>query len=263
MKDVPTAVTARQALITRWLADEGRLDVFSLAGRLGVAQETVRRDLRALESDGQLQRVHGGAVPIETNPFPALTPAPVTDPDELALAETLWARLPRTGTILLGASRLTLALIAVMSNDPPPTVGLTIVSNSLDAAIASARIANLAVYNIGGAVAPATRSQEGDWALQELGRLQVDVSVICPAGISFEHGLGQPTPAAAAVSQAEVSCGQNVVVLADAGVLGRPAFVQFATWREIDTIMLSGRSNEAALAPFREHGVEVVVAASA
>ena len=57
-----------------------------------------------------------------------------------------------------------------------------------------------------------------------------------------------------------MSCGQNVIVLADAGVLGRPAFVQFATWREIDTIMLSGRPDEAALAPFLEHGVEVVVA---
>ena len=259
-RDQPVAVTARQALIVQWLADEGRLDVLNLAGRLGVAQETVRRDLRALESDGHLQRVHGGAVPVDNEALPALAPLPVITPDDLALAAHVWARLPHTGTVLLGAGRITLALITVLSNDPPPAPGLTVVSNSLDIAIAAARIANLSVYNVGGAVAPATRSQEGDWALQELGRLQVDVSLVCPAGISFERGLGQPTPAAAAVSQAEVSCGQNVVVLADAGIVGRPAFVQFATWREIDTVMLSGRPDEAALAPFLDHGVEVVVA---
>ena len=50
----------------------------------------------------------------------------------------------------------------------------------------------LSVYNIGGTVSATTRAQEGDWALQELERLHVDISLICPAGISPERGLGQP-----------------------------------------------------------------------
>src|SRR3954467_15853468 len=33
-----------------WLSEEGRLDVGDAAIRLGVAQETIRRDLRVLES---------------------------------------------------------------------------------------------------------------------------------------------------------------------------------------------------------------------
>ena len=215
--------------------------MLDVAGRLGVAQETVRRDLRALESDGQLQRVHGGAIPIETDPFPGLAPPPIDNPDDLALATRLWAELPRTGTLLLGAGRLTLALTIAMTSDPPVRPGLTVVTNSLDAAIAAARISKLAVYNIGGAVSPATRAQEGDWALQELERLHVDVSLVCPAGISLERGLGQPTPAAAAVSRAEVACGKTVIALADASVLGAAAFVQFATIAEIDRLVLSGR----------------------
>ena len=257
-KELPGAVGARHARILSWLVAEGRLDVISLAGRLGVAQETIRRDLKGLEADGRLQRVHGGAVPAETDPFPALASPTCTTPDDLAAASALWVRLPRTGTVLLGTGPLTLALVAVMSGDPPPSPGLTVVSTSLDAAIAAARIDNVAVYNIGGTVTPDSRAQEGDWALQELGRLQVDISVVCPTGISFDHGLGQSTPPAAAVSRAEVGCGQNVIVLADAAAIGRPAFVQFATWREIDTVMLSGRPAAGELQPFRERGVEVV-----
>lgn len=267
MKEVPAAATARQALIVRWLADEGRLDVLSLAGRLGVAQETVRRDLRTLETDGRLQRVHGGAVPVDTDPFPALVPPPVPDPDHFALAGELWARLPRTGTVLLGAGPLTSTLVSVLASSvlqdsgwgkaAPEGAGLTIVTNALDAAIAAARIPHVAVYNIGGAVSPATRAQEGDWALQELQRLQVDVSVVCPAGISLDHGLGQSSPAAAAVSRAEVACGQNVIAVADAYTLERPAFVQFASWREIDSIMLAGRPADSALAPYLERGIDI------
>ncbi|HEY5848759.1 MAG TPA: DeoR/GlpR family DNA-binding transcription regulator [Microlunatus sp.] len=259
MKDQPAAVTTRQARIVGWLSDEGRIDVMDVAGRLGVAQETVRRDLRTLESDGQLQRVHGGAIPIETDPFPGLTPLPVNNSDDLALATRLWAELPRIGTLLLGAGRLTLALTTAMTSDPPVRHGLTVVTNSLDAAIAAARISKLAVYNIGGSVSPANRAQEGDWALHELERLHVDISLVCPAGISLERGLGQPTPAAAAVSRAEVACGRTVIALGDASYLGAAAFVQFATITEIDRLVLSGRPSAVVVQSFLDRGLDIEV----
>ena len=64
----------------------------------------------------------------------------------------------------------------------------------------SSRASRLEVYNIGGTVSPVARAQEGDWAVHEMERLHVNVSVVCPAGISVERGLAQATPAAAAVS---------------------------------------------------------------
>ena len=65
-------VSARHNLILQWLIAEGRVDVVGAANRLGVAQETVRRDLRTLENSGRLQRVHGGALPVDELPFPTL-----------------------------------------------------------------------------------------------------------------------------------------------------------------------------------------------
>ena len=120
----------------------------------------------------------------------------------------------RRGTILLGTGSLTLALAHVMVGSPPEAHGLTIATNSLDAAIVLSRASRLEVYNIGGTVSPVTRAQEGDWAVHEMERLHVDVSVVCPAGISVERGLTEATPAAAAVSQAEVASGERVIALA-------------------------------------------------
>jgi DeoR family transcriptional regulator, fructose operon transcriptional repressor len=48
---------------------DGRVEVGSLALELKVAAETVRRDLRTLVDRGVLQRVHGGAVPVESAGF--------------------------------------------------------------------------------------------------------------------------------------------------------------------------------------------------
>ena len=255
------AVTARHGLILRWLGAEGRVDVVDAANRLGVAQETVRRDLRILERSGRLQRVHGGALPVEERPFRDLASPLPSDGSHLAFARLVWAYLPRRGTILLGAGRVTLALAQVINADPPTDSGLTIVTNSLDIATALAPIRLLSVYNIGGTVSPATRAQEGDWALQELNRLRVDVSLVCPAGITIESGLGQSTPAAAAVSSAEVSCARSVIALAEADVVGRAAFVQFATLNHIDRLVVSGQPPPAALEPFRDRGLDLTVVA--
>jgi len=253
------AVTARHDLIMRWLDADGRVDVVGAANRLGVAQETVRRDLRILEKSGRLQRVHGGALPVDEHPFRDLAPSLASDGSQLAFAGMVWAQLPRRGTLLLGAGRLTLALAQVINADPPTGSGLTVVTNSLDVAIALAPIRWVSVYNIGGTVSPVTRAQEGDWALQELDRLRVDVSVVCPAGITIESGLGQSTPAAAAVSAAEVSCAQSVIAVAEADAVGRAAFVKFATLKDIDRLMVSGQPDPAALEPFRDRGLDFTV----
>jgi DeoR family transcriptional regulator, fructose operon transcriptional repressor len=255
----PAAVAARHDLIMQWLEADGRVDVVGAAIRLGVAQETVRRDLRVLEKSGRLQRVHGGALPVDEHPFRDLAPSRASEGSHLAFARLVWAHLPRRGTLLFGAGTLTLALAQVINADPPTGSGLTVVTNSLDVAIALAPVRWVSVYNIGGTVSPVTRAQEGDWALQELDRLRVDVSLVCPAGITIESGLGQSTPAAAAVSAVEVSCAQSVIAVAEADVVGRAAFVQFATLKDIDRLMVSGQPDPAALEPFRDRGLDLTV----
>lgn len=59
----------RQREIVRAARQAGSVDVTELSGRLGVARETVRRDLRALENHGLVRRTHGGAYPVESAGF--------------------------------------------------------------------------------------------------------------------------------------------------------------------------------------------------
>lgn len=263
MKINRAQVSARYNSITQWLDAEGHIEVVEAAGRLGVAQETVRRDLRTLEQEGKLQRVHGGAIPIEAPALAAVATLSPPPGDDLALSESLWSALPRSGTILLGAGRLTLTLAQTIISSPPEQVGLTIVTNSLDAAIVLSRATKVAVYNVGGTVSPLTRAQEGDWALTELARFSVDVSVLCPAGVSVERGLTDDTPAAAAVSQAAVSAARRVIVLADAQTLGAAAFVQFATLDQVDEVIVVGEPSGEALQRFHDRGASISVVGGA
>ena len=82
-------------------------------------------------------------------------------------------------------------------------------------------------------------------------RLHVDVSVVCPAGISVDRGLTEATPAAAAVSQAEVASGDRVIALARARELSACLrFVQFASLIKSTLIAVAGSPSQAALQPF-------------
>lgn len=256
MIEPPDAAGSRKARLMAWLESHGRLDVLEAAGRLGVAPETVRRDLRALEAAGRLVRVHGGAVLPAGEPAVPVTALPAPeDPGDRALAQALCPEIPRTGTVLMGAGRLTSALTHVMVTTPPTATGLTVITNALDVAVHLARVPTVSVYNIGGTVARQTRAQEGDWAVEELARFRVDLALVCPAGLTVEYGLSHRTPAAAAVAQAMVDCAERTIALCSAPTVGRSALVRFAAVESVESVWVSGGLTAAQVRAFRARGV--------
>ena len=52
----------RRESIKELLRSTGFVNVQELVTRFGVSSETVRRDLEAMEKDGLVRRIHGGAV---------------------------------------------------------------------------------------------------------------------------------------------------------------------------------------------------------
>ncbi|WP_168207555.1 DeoR/GlpR family DNA-binding transcription regulator [Microlunatus elymi] len=253
----------RHQQLADWLRADGRVEVVQAAARLGVAPETVRRDLRAMEQHGRLVRVHGGAVPVQPAPATQLSGRP--GPRYTGFGRRLWQQLPRQGTLLIGTGAPALGLAEAIAADPPESDGLTVVTNFLDAAIVlsrsrSPRSANLRVYNIGGTVSPHSGGQEGDWAISELNRLRTDISVVCAAGVSSTDGLTDHSPAGAAVSRAETLVGRRVIAIADASAAGKSAFVQFASIDEIDELAFAGEVDDQQLRPFRERGLPLMVA---
>src|SRR5690349_13435446 len=53
----------RKQLILERLRADGQIVAATLSQELGLSEDTIRRDLRALAAEGLLQRVHGGALP--------------------------------------------------------------------------------------------------------------------------------------------------------------------------------------------------------
>jgi DeoR family fructose operon transcriptional repressor len=213
----------------------GRVDVAGLAAEFDVTAETVRRDLTALERQGLLRRVHGGAIPVERLSFEPEVAArdTVATNEKQRIAKAALAEVPAEGAILLDAGTTTARLAELLPADRE----LTVVTNALPIAMSLSARPNITVVTLGGRVRGRTLATVDAWALRALADTFVDVAFLGTNGISVERGLTTPDQAEAAVKAAMVAAARRTVVLGDHTKLGNDCLARFATLEQVDTFI--------------------------
>jgi DeoR family fructose operon transcriptional repressor len=245
----------------RWLVDQarqaGRIDVAEVARALTVAKETVRRDLTALEAEGLLRRVHGGAIPVERMGFEgalSLRNASRTD-EKSRIADHTIGLLGNAESVYIDEGSTTQAFAERFNPHRP----LTVVTNSIPAAALLAARDQLTVILVGGRVRGKTLGTIDHWAIRMLEDFVFDVTVIGTNGLTAERGLTCPDPAVAAVKAKAVAAGRRTILLTDSSKLGSDSSYRFASVRDLDTIVTDRAANEGQIRRLRALGVEAVV----
>jgi DeoR family fructose operon transcriptional repressor len=248
----------RQQRILTEARRAGRVEVAALADSLGVAAETVRRDLTALERRGSLRRVHGGAIPVERLELEPSLATRTTRHSEVKrrIAARVLDELPSGGTVLLDSGSTTQALVELL----PPDADLTVLTNSVPAAAVLATHPGVTLYLLGGRVRGTTAASVGEWATGALDGVTVDLAVLGTNGLSVARGLTTPDQAEALVKRAMVRAARRVVVATDSSKAGDDHLHRFATLEEVDVVVTDGDLAEDVAAEIRSAGPEVVTA---
>lgn len=254
----------RRSAIVDEARNEGRVRVVDLAARFEVAPETIRRDLDLLEADGVVKRVHGGAIPVigfdgreTTLPEREIANAGA----KRAMAEAALSYVPhQDGTIILDAGSSTGALAALLVAPGISFNNLTIVTDSVPAAMTLSAVPQHTVHILGGSVRGVTQSTVGATALETLRRLRVDVAFVGTNGISATFGLTTPDAAESAVKRAMIAAARRTVALADRSKFGHDFFISFAALSDIDVLITDGRPPAALASALSAHETEVVIA---
>jgi DeoR family fructose operon transcriptional repressor len=232
--DRPLYSAQRQQAILRTLATAGRVDVAAMADELAVTGETVRKDLIALERQGRLRRVHGGAIPVQDLSFePEVTARTEYADEKRRIATAALAQLPRTGTILLDAGTTTARLADLI----PADRHLTAFTNTLPTALALAGKPNITVYTLGGRVRNRTLAEVDSWAARTLSEINVDVAFLGANGISHARGLTTPDPAEAAVKRLMIGCARRRILLSDHSKIGHVSTHKYGDLAEVDLLI--------------------------
>lgn len=225
----------RQHHILARAREDGRVDVGALAVELQVAAETVRRDLRQLADRGVLQRVHGGAYPVESAGFESnvahRSTSLVAEKRRIGLAAVELLRGAETVYIDEGVTPQFVA--EALPTDSP----LTVVTSSLLAATSLADSQGITVLLLGGRLRGRTMATVDHWATRMLGDLVIDLAYLGANGISREHGLTTPDPAVAAVKGQVVACARRKVFVGLHTKFGVASFCRFADISDFEVLV--------------------------
>lgn len=246
----------RHVRILEQARSRSKVEVSTLAEELDVTTETIRRDLAMLERQGQLRRVHGGAVHVQRLGYePSVDTRRGQHADQKArIGRAARDLLPDGGSILIDGGTTTLELVRNL----PSGFRITAVTNSLRAATLLAELPQVELMLLGGRLREVTGAAVGPWPRSALAELRVDVAFMGTNGLTPEAGLTTPDQAEAEVKRAMVAAAGRVVCLTDHTKVGLAQLCRFARLAEVDTIVTDTGLDDSLADELRAAGPEVI-----
>lgn len=216
----------RYSTILRLLEERGAVSVQELTGILISSESTIRRDLAALDSEGRLNKVHGGATALRgtyhTEEYPAFVGRDMHIPEKTRIARYAASLIADYDLVFLDAGTTTacMAEFIVAKN-------ITIVTNGLLMAKHLAE-RGFAVTVTGGRVKATTEALIGGETLDSLHRYNFSVGFFGANGISLTEGYTTPDMDEARVKTEAMTHCRRGYLLADSSKFGTSSSVTFA-----------------------------------
>lgn len=231
----------RQALLIKRLEVGKTLVARVISEELGVSLDTIRRDFIALEKQGVLKRVKGGAIPI-SKPLSPVVDRLQEKTDWLVKAETVFQDL------LVGQPSLFLdggtSVLFFARHLPIGYGGLVITPSPLVATILLEK--RIETVLVGGILRPLGGIATGAEAIRILSKSLADIAILGTCGLDPDFGLSADDVEEAAVKQVMAENADRVVVLAPGDKLGCRSAHQVVPCADIDVLITSGMPNATA-----------------
>lgn len=217
------AVDRRHKAILEIARKTGRVTVDSLADRLEVTHQTIRKDLNDLSASNLLARVHGGAVitsGIDNLAYEARRV--VAQQEKRAIGEAVAALIPDNASIFINIGTTTEEVARALASRQ----GLLVITNNLNVVDLLYQNSEIEVIVVGGRVRAVDRASVGAFAVEFIKSFKVDFAIIGASAIDEDGTLLDFDMNEVQVSQAIIHNARQVILAADCSKLGRPAPVR-------------------------------------
>lgn len=244
----------RQRLIVKEVEQFGAMRVADFARRFAVTEETIRRDLATLVSEGRVARSHGGVLPVQADraEVPHHERETVQREAKQAIALEALGRVKEGDALMLDASSTALFLARLL-----PDIPMTVVTNSLMVIHALAEHRHARVLSTGGLYTPVSMSLTGPMAEKNLMEYHVDTLFFSCRGIDLQRGLSDPTDTSAQIKKVMLRGADRRVLLADHSKFNVRALEMIGDLTEVTEIITDAATDEDICVALRDKGVAV------
>jgi DeoR/GlpR family transcriptional regulator of sugar metabolism len=247
----------RHAVILEVLLATGRVEIGELRERLGVSEMTVRRDLAALEAEGALRRVYGGASRILSGSYepPFSVRSRLNQPAKQAIAHAVGQLVSDGETVIVDGGSTGVALAEMLT-----TRVVTACPLSLRVTMTLATSNTVRLLLPGGFVRPGEQSFVGEPAMRALEHHVFDTYLMTVSGANPTSGLTEWNSDDAAVKRAALANAQRCIVACDSSKFTESAFTKVAQLSDVDVIVTDAAVTGDVQARLREAKVDLVIA---
>ena len=223
----------RQIILERIRGDK-KVYVNELSELFNITEETVRRDLEKLESEGILKRTYGGAVAFkqisEDLPFIARF---TQNPEAKKLIAQKAAALIKDGDkLVLDASSTSYLLLENIKHKK----NITLITNSIRVPYDFAD-SEMQIISTGGELRQNSMALVGSNAKKSLQNYHADTSILSCKALSIEKGIMESNEPESDLKAAMRLQAEKCILLADSSKFGQIAFLKMLDFKDIDYLV--------------------------
>lgn len=247
----------RRRAILGMIEEDGRVVVRDLARHFRTSLITIRKDLEFLHHQGQLQRTHGGALPVKSG---ALLDNTLQEKERLhrlektRIAAAAVKMVGKNQVIILDSGTTTTAIARSCRH----LKNLTIITNAVNI---GAELADSPVEVIltGGVLRTSSFSLVGPIAEESLRKLNADIFFLAVDGFDVHYGLTTPNLLEARVNRAMAESSRRTVVVCDSSKFGRRSLSLIAPTSAVHETITDKNIPKRDLMTLREAQIEVTL----
>lgn len=259
---LPVKVTTaqRRRLIKQLVNQAGGANTDELAARFDVSYMTIWRDITALEQNGQLQRVRGGAVSLEDSAHaePAyLSKQPLHSQAKERIARYAARHFVVDDDILFLEAGTTVAAMTKYLHQ----ANLTVVTNGVETIYCTLpRLAELTVMSCGGILRDKAHTFVGPQAERFFQEMRARTFFLGATGLAFPEGVTDPSPFEIQVKRAMAASADRTILLLDSSKFGLRSLLPIIPLGGISVLVTDENAPVEYLTQLRDMGIDVHVA---
>ena len=234
---------------------EGSIVAAMVAVELDVSEDTIRRDLRELASQGHLQRVHGGAVQVSPAAANYATRTLVAAAAKALVARAAVALIKSGQTVFLDGGTTAAAICQAL----PDSLDITVVTHSPTVAVELVDRHQVRVVLVGGTLYRHSLVTVGALASEYINSLTLDLFFMGVSGVHPTHGLTTGDAEEAAIKRTISRRAADTYVLASSEKLGSALPHRVVAFDEV-TAAITDETDPRTLDPLRSAGLAIIPA---
>lgn len=253
MADNKLKIDIRRGKIMEALRRDGKVQVSDLSRELGVTLVTVRNDLDALEQEGYLERIQGGAILKNQTVMPGWGGNCAEEKQAIAEAAAKW--IEDGNTLFLNSGTTTRYVAAALKKHK----NINVVTNSLTAAMELGAIPSVHVLLLGGEINTQHAFTYGGDAQEQLKHYQADWAIMAVDGISSHTGITSFHADEASINRMMLERAKRVLIVADHTKIGRAGFAHLCDVGPSVKLITGRDCDRAAVTELEEIGLEIII----